>query len=76
MPATDPTSTRQPASDGLDDLFGPAIPVAGSEFLAGTGLETLEAPATDYTAFGEPAFLSAALPSDDPPRVSSRMLSK
>ena len=44
---------KQIPADGLDDLFGPAIPVPGSEFLAGTGLETLEAPATDYSTFGE-----------------------
>lgn len=43
--------------DPLDDLFGPANPVAGSEFLAGTGLETLEAPALDYgSKFGVPLF--------------------
>ncbi len=46
---------KEAPADGLDDLFGPAIPVQGSEFLAGTGLETLEAPAIDYSAFGKPS---------------------
>lgn len=53
MSAPQAANLRQTPADGLDDLFGPAIPVPGSEFLAGTGLETLEAPATDYSAFGE-----------------------
>lgn len=47
--------------DPLDDLFGPAVPVPGSEFLAGTGLETLDAPAMDYgSKFGSPFPLSLA----------------
>lgn len=53
MAAPKTAGVQQNPADGLDDLFGPAIPVPGSEFLAGTGLETLEAPATDYSAFGE-----------------------
>lgn len=52
-PAATAAATPATAGDGLDDLFGPAVPVPGSEFLAGTGLETLEAPAKDYSSFGE-----------------------
>ena len=36
------------AHQPLDDLLAPANPVPGAEFLAGTGLETLEAPALGY----------------------------
>ena len=47
-------ASRAAPGTSLDDLFGPAVPVSGSEFLAGTGLETLEAPAADYGGqFGE-----------------------
>ena len=53
MMSQEAAGLNQMPADALDDLFGPAIPVPGSEFLAGTGLETLEAPATDYSTFGE-----------------------
>lgn len=52
-PAATAVVTPTTAGDGLFDLFSPAIPVPGSEFLAGTGLETLEAPANDYSSFGD-----------------------
>jgi len=51
-PRAAPTNT----GDVLDDLFGPPVPVPGAEFLTGTGLETLEAPAIDYGQYGELSF--------------------
>ena len=54
MMAPESAAADSLAADGLGDLFSPAIPVPGSEFLAGTGLETLEAPATDYSSYGGP----------------------
>lgn len=60
---TELPSRNAPAST-LDDFFGPPVPVPGSELLAGTGLETLEAPAIDYSnKFGKscPAMLLEVL---------------
>ena len=55
---------RNAPASTLDDFFGPPVPMPGSELLAGTGLETLEAPAIDYSnKFGKscPAMLLEVL---------------
>ena len=45
----------------LDDLFAPPNPVPGAEFLTGTGLETLEAPALGYDSkFGTSPYRSSS----------------